>query len=74
MPPADRWHFKLLSAVEARRALYIDFEGEKDRPPVLLGVLRRPGMGAEPSVHQVVVDREFDFAGPSARCDSHRGC
>ena len=67
MPPADRWHFKLLSAVEARRALYIDFEGEKDKLPVLLGVLRRPGRGAEPYVHQDVVDREFEPAGPDAR-------
>jgi hypothetical protein len=67
MQPADRRHFKLLSAIEARRALYIDFEGEKDKPPVLLGVLRRPGRGPEPSVHQVVVDREFDVAGPNAR-------
>ena len=65
--PADRRRFKRLSALEARRALYIDFEGEKDKPPVLLGVLRRPGRGAEPSVHQDVVDREFEPAGPNAR-------
>ena len=67
MQPADRHHVKLLSAAEALRALYIDFEGEKDKPPVLLGVLRRAGRGAAPSVHQVVVDREFDVAGPGAR-------
>jgi hypothetical protein len=67
MPPADRHPFKRLSALEARRALYIDFEGETDKPPVLLGVLRRPGRGAEPYVHQDVVDREFEPAGPDAR-------
>ena len=67
MRPADRHPFKRLSAPEARRALYIDFEGEKDKPPVLLGVLRRPGRGAEPSVHQDVVDRDFEPAGPDAR-------
>lgn len=33
--------FKRLSAPEALRALYIDVEGRKDQPPVLLGVLRR---------------------------------
>lgn len=32
--------FKRLSADEAANALYIDFEGEKDRAPVLLGTLR----------------------------------
>jgi hypothetical protein len=67
MPPADRHPFKRLSALEARRALYIDFEGEMDKPPVLLGVLRRPGRGAEPNVHQVVVDSVFGPAGPGAR-------
>lgn len=29
--------FKGLSAAEALRALYIDFEGEKDKLPILLG-------------------------------------
>jgi hypothetical protein len=31
--------FKRLSVAEARDALYIDFEGQKDKPPVFLGVL-----------------------------------
>ncbi len=56
-----------LTEVEARRALYIDFEGQKDRPPVLLGVLRRRGKGREPSVFQVVVDPLFAPAGPDER-------
>jgi hypothetical protein len=44
-----------LTAAEAARALYIDFEGEKDVPPVILGVLRR-GRGARPYVHQDLLD------------------
>ncbi len=40
------------------RALYIDFEGEKDKAPVLLGVHRR-GRNARPYVHSHVVDAEF---------------
>jgi hypothetical protein len=46
--------FKRLSAAEARRAPYIDFEGQKDEPPVLLGV-HRSGRGARPLVHEVVM-------------------
>jgi hypothetical protein len=48
-----------LSAADALRALYIDFEGNKDRPPVLLGVHRR-GRGSSPYVQQDVVDPVFD--------------
>ena len=51
--------FKRLSTAEALRALYIDFEGQKDQPPVLLGVLRRGGKGSTPFVHQDVVDEAF---------------
>lgn len=50
--------FKRLTAAEALRALYIDFEGGKDQPPVLLGVHRR-GRGAHPYVQQDVVDPVF---------------
>ena len=59
--------FKRLTADEARRALYVDFEGEKGKLPALLGILRRRGKGVEPNVHQVVVDPEFEPAGPEAR-------
>lgn len=55
--------FEQLSGTEASRALYIDFEGEKDKPPVLLGILRRRGMGPEPNVHQLVVDADFETLG-----------
>ncbi len=50
--------FKRLTEAEALRALYIDFEGEKDREPVLLGVHRR-GRGARPFVQQDVLDETF---------------
>ena len=50
--------FKQLSAAEALRALYIDFEGRKDEAPVLLGVHRR-GRGSRPYVQQDVVDETF---------------
>ena len=55
--------FRQLSAAEALRALYIDFEGEKDKPPVLLGTLRRGSRGDDPFVHQVVIDPAFEAAG-----------
>ncbi len=48
-----------LTAAEALRALYIDFEGRIDEPPVLLGVHRR-GRGAQPYVQQDVVDPTFE--------------
>ena len=59
--------FKRLTAAEAERALYIDFEGQTDKAPVLLGILRRRGRGDEPSVFQLVVDPEFEAAGPALR-------
>lgn len=58
--------FKRLSTAEALRALYIDFEGEKDKPPVLLGVHRR-GHGARPFVHVDVVDETFSGLAASSR-------
>jgi hypothetical protein len=41
----SRIAFKRLSAAEALRARYIDFEGEKNKLPVLLSVPRRAGRG-----------------------------
>jgi hypothetical protein len=61
---ADRV-FRNLSADEALRALYIDFEGEKDRSPVLLGVHRR-GRGPRPYVHAYFVDEAFAVFGDTA--------
>ena len=57
--PDPRKSSRRLSAAEALRALYIDFEGRIDEPPVLLGVHRR-GRGAEPYVQQDVVDATFE--------------
>ena len=46
-----------MTVAEARRALYVDFEGPKGRPPVLLGVLRR-------QLRQQVVDADFRSLDP----------
>lgn len=62
--------FKRLSTAEALRALYIDFEGEKDKPPVLLGVHRR-GRGARPFVYVDVVDETFSGLAASSRSLRH---
>lgn len=45
-----------LTPDEARRALYVDFEGRKDHPPVLLGATRYVPAGR---VHQYVTDPQF---------------
>ncbi len=50
--------FKRLTQAQALRALYVDFEGEKGRPPVLLGVHRR-GRGARPFVAYDVLGEAF---------------
>jgi len=47
---------KVLSIVEASRALCIDFEGRKDRPPVLLGATR---FAPASRVHQYVTDMRY---------------
>lgn len=48
-----------LTPGEARRALYVDFEGRRGKPPVLLGCAHRPGRGETPWVWQAVVDPLF---------------
>lgn len=57
--------FDRLTHAEARRALYIDFEGEKDRVPALLGVHRR-GRGARPYVHHDIIIEAFASTEPDA--------
>ena len=57
-----------LTPEEARRALYIDFEGRKDTAPVLLGCAHRAGKGAKPWVWQAVTDPLFE---PLTRADDH---
>jgi hypothetical protein len=65
----DRKGFVRLSDAEALRALYIDFEGEKDRAPVLLGVHRR-GRGDRPFVHHHVLDPAFAFDGSAVTLEA----
>ena len=49
--------FKQMTEIEARQAIYIDFEGGKDEPPVFIGIMRK-------HVQQYVLDRAFKPAGP----------
>ena len=56
MTEATRARKDRLTPEEARRALYIDFEGGKGEPPVLLGCGRRTGRGARRFVPQCVTD------------------
>lgn len=50
--------FRRMTAVEARTAFYVDFEGGKDAAPVLLGILRK-------HTQQYVVDPVFRSLGPA---------
>ena len=59
MTEAIRARKDRLTPEEARRALYIDFEGGKGEPPVLLGCGRRTGRGARRFVPQVITDLRF---------------
>ncbi len=49
-------HHDRLTPDEARRALYIDFEGGKGKPPALLGCLRRKHIG---KTWQYIADPAF---------------
>ena len=50
--------FKQMTAAEARTAFYVDFEGGKDAPPVLIGILRK-------HTQQYVVEPAFRPLGPA---------
>jgi hypothetical protein len=50
--------FGQMTAAEARTAFYVDFEGRKDAPPVLLGILRK-------QLQQYVVEARFRPLGPA---------
>lgn len=54
MPRTDT---KRMTPDEAQRALYIDFEGRKDRPPVLLGTTHK---ASAHRVHAYLTDRRYD--------------
>ena len=47
-----------LAPEDARRALYIDFEGRKDQPPVLLGCTRRARVHG--FLWQAITDPRFE--------------
>ena len=49
-----------LTPEDAVRTLYIDFEGQKDRPPVLLGCTRRSRRSQIPGIWQAVTDPAFE--------------
>jgi hypothetical protein len=49
--------FKQMTAAEARTAFYVDFEGAKDAPPALIGILRK-------HTQQYVVEPAFRSLGP----------
>ncbi len=55
----DMTSMKKLSPEDARRALYIDFEGNKDKPPALLGCTRRSSVQSKLSVWQAITDPTF---------------
>ena len=50
--------FKQMTPAEARTAFYVDFEGGKDAPPVLIGILRK-------HTQQYVVEPAFRSLGPA---------
>ena len=52
--------FRQMTPPEARTAFYVDFEGGKDGPPVLIGVLRK-------HTQQYVVEPAFRDLGPDYR-------
>jgi len=52
--------FKQMTPLEARTAFYVDFEGGKDAPPVLIGILRK-------HTQQYVVEPAFEGLGPDYR-------
>lgn len=56
---SKRHRHNTLTADEASRALYVDFEGRKEGPPILLGVARKAGVGETPRAHQTITDPLF---------------
>ena len=50
--------YRQMTPLEARTAFYIDFEGGKDAPPVLIGILRK-------HTQQYVVEPAFADLGPA---------
>jgi hypothetical protein len=64
----------ILTESEARRAIYIDFEGNENRRPTLLGILWGDDGAAAASIEQVIVEELFwPCAGKRGARDSVRG-
>ena len=62
------------SLSDPQHALYIDFEGEQDGPPVLLGVLgRHAALGDDDDFRQYIFDETLQPAG-AARPTTHGAC
>jgi hypothetical protein len=59
-----------LTPDEARRALYIDFEGRKGAPPVLLGCTRRSRLRTSDTVWQVVTEERLRPLGEADRIET----
>ena len=62
MLPSDKAVHGVISQEGAARAIYVDFEGFKDKPPCLLGIL------VEGALEQVVLDRRLCAAAGASRC------
>ena len=62
MLPSDKTVHGVISQEDAARAIYVDFEGFKDKSPCLLGIL------VEGAMEQVVLDRRLFAAAGATRC------
>jgi hypothetical protein len=62
MLPSDKTVHGVISREEAARAIYVDFEGFKDKSPCLIGIL------VEGALEQVVLDRRLFAAAVASRC------
>jgi hypothetical protein len=62
MLPSDKTVHGVISREEAARAIYVDFEGFKEKSPCLIGIL------VEGVLEQVVLDRRLFAAAVSSRC------
>jgi hypothetical protein len=62
MLSSDKTVHGVISREEARRAIYVDFEGFKDKSPCIIGIL------VEGVLEQVVLDRRLFAAAVASRC------
>jgi len=62
MLSSDKTVHGVISREDAARAIYVDFEGFKDKSPCLIGIL------VEGTLEQVVLDRRLFAAAVASRC------